>query len=227
MDAARWERLAVSTGFISVVLFIAGFFLPGAPLAADSATPKVQDYFVSKKTTLLVAYLCLLIGTAFFIWFVNALRGYMRRYEGGDGRLSNTLYAGGLVAMGVVIVTTALPAAVAYHIAEIGTPSTTQAFFDLANVGAVMTGPPAAVFLTAGSLIALRFKALPMWMAWLGIVGAVVNLVATCAIFSTSGLFSPTGPLAIVAFALVMVWVVSAAVTILARTSAPAPAAAG
>ena len=226
MDEARWERIAISTGFVAVVFFVVGFVLPGAPLMANASITKVHSYYIDRKTSVLVGFLVLWVGIAFFLWFIGALRSFLRRHEGGDGRLSATAFGAGIAAMAVVLVTTAIPASLAYNVAATGPTEAMKALFDLGTLSAVLTGPPAAVLIGATSLIVLRHGALPVWTAWFGIVVALLNIAGTAAIFRTTGFLSPTGPLGFVAFGTVMLWIIAVAATMLPRIGSGAARAA-
>jgi hypothetical protein len=204
-SVVQQPRLAVTTGFVAVAFFVASFAVPGASLT---------DAKPSNKTMLLLAFLLLWMGTACFLWFLAALRAYLSRYE---ERLSATAFVAGLVAMGVVLVTTIAPASFAAVSSPAGPTAAMRAWFSVGKLALVLTGAPSAVLIGAASIVILRRAALPRWTAWLGFLAIAVNVIGLAAIFETHGPLAPSGPLGVAGAGLIMCWILAIAGTMRGR----------
>src|SRR3989442_4567006 len=104
MGEDRWEKLAAATGIVFVVLVIAGSFIAGQPPKADDPINKITAFAVDKRFALLLGDYLSAVGVVFALWFFGSLRSYLRRAEGGTGRLSAVGFRGGVLARGVGLV---------------------------------------------------------------------------------------------------------------------------
>src|SRR6266705_1050180 len=103
MAEDRWERLAAATGIVFVVLGRVGSFLAGQPPKAGEPIKKITAFAVDKRSALLLGDYLSAVGVVFALWFFGSLRSYLRRAEGGTGRLSAVAFGGGLLAGGIAV----------------------------------------------------------------------------------------------------------------------------
>src|SRR5262249_51641751 len=112
-------------------------------------------------------------------WFLTRLRSDLRRAEGGTGALSNLAFGAGVAFAAVWTVSAATFAAVPYAIGVRDAPVTD---LDLVRVlppmgrlilllGGGFTG---LLLLLAVSAVIVRTAVFPRWLAWLGIIAAIV-----------------------------------------------------
>jgi hypothetical protein len=127
------------------------------------------------------------------------------------------VFGGGVVIVAVVLLGSAFTAALAYNVAARADLGVLKALYDVGTVLGILTGPPAAVLIGAASLVVLRHGALPAWTGWLGAIVAIANATSTVAIFSTTGVLSPTGPIGFVTFGVTMIWLAVTSGTLIAR----------
>jgi hypothetical protein len=208
----RHTRYGAATGILFVLLAIVGFVVTPKPPAADASVAEVFEYVGDKQNTLHAVQLIFAAAGFFFIWFLGTLRSLLATAEGVEGRLANTAFGGGLIAVATLIVGFALAATAALHPATNG-PELTHALIDASLIVPAVGAPAAAVFFAANGLSILRSGYLPPWMGWLGLVTALFNLLGIGAVYTDSGVFAADGVLGFfIGFALFLLWTLLASV---------------
>lgn len=155
MESAR-PRIAAATGLMFA-----------AAVAAGAILGEIKEFdtpgdLVLRASNEVAGTSLLLTGFAaiFFFWFASTLAGRIRQLEGGSGRLAAAVNGSGAIIAGVL----ALSVAVGFAARNSGST-------DLAVLTtALLDGPglffPAAVFLGAGSLVAIRTPSIPAYSMW-------------------------------------------------------------
>ena len=208
----RHTRYGAATGILFVLLVIVGFIVTPKPPAADASVAEVFEYVGDKQNTLHAVQLIFAAAGFFFIWFLGTLRSLLSTAEGVEGRLANTAFGGGLIAVATLIVGFALAATAALHPATNG-PELTHALIDASLIVPAVGAPAAAVFFAANGLSILRSGYLPGWMGWLGLVTALFNLLGIGAVYTDSGVFAADGVLGFfIGFALFLLWILLASI---------------
>jgi hypothetical protein len=208
----RYTRYGAATGVLFVLLVIVGFVVTPKPPAADASVAEVFEYVGNKQNTLHAVQLIFAAAGFFFIWFLGTLRSLLSAAEGVEGRLANTAFGGGLIAVATLIVGFALAATAALHPATNG-PELTHALIDASLIVPAVGAPAAAVFFAANGLSILHSGYLPGWMGWLGLVTALFNLLGIGAVYTDSGVFAADGLLGFfIGFALFLLWILLASI---------------
>jgi hypothetical protein len=200
-----------------VVLLVIGVALIGDHPDPDATDQEITDYLGDggKHTSNLIgAYLWVLAGVA-FLWFLSHLRGVLRAAEGGPGTLSNLGFAAGVVFTVLLMAGSAAIAAVAGAVEFRDAPiRDVDLVRTLPQMGYAMTllggGFTAIGLVLTTSIISFQTGVLPQWLAWLGVVAAVILLFAI--------IFLPMVAL--------LIWVLCVSGVLLMRTEEPAPTAA-
>jgi hypothetical protein len=177
------ERWAPLGGVIFVVLLIIGLVLIGDHPDPDALDGEIKDYLGDSgmhRNNIIGAYLWVLAGIA-LLWFLTHLRGVLREAEGAPGTLSNLGFASGLVFTVLLMAGGATIAAVAGAIEFRDAPITeTDLVRTLPQMGYAMIllggGFAAVVLVLTTSIISLQTGVLPQWLAWGGILAAIVLL---------------------------------------------------
>ncbi len=186
MERAR-PRIAAATGLMFAAAIAAGaiisemkdFQTPG-----DLALRASNEVFGS--VSLLTGF-----GAIFFFWFASTLAGRIRQLEGGSGRLAAAVNGSGAIIAG----TLALSVAVGFAARNSGST-------DLAVLlTGLLDGPglyfPAAVFLGAGSLVALRTPSIPNYSMWSAriilLLGLTYGALAGLQLFKNYAWINETG----------------------------------
>jgi hypothetical protein len=170
-------------GILFVVLMVVGSMLVGDVPAPDAPEPEIAGYLTDSAThtlNIVGAYLWV-VGALAFLWFLSRLRGDLRRAEGGTGVLSNLTFGAGVAFAAVWMVCAAAHAWVPYAIELRGAPvRDTDLAWMLPSLGRLLLllggGFAGVLVLLAASAVILRTGAFPRWLAWLGIVAAIVLL---------------------------------------------------
>ena len=214
----RHARYGAATGILFVIFVIIGFAVTPKPPAADASAAEVFEYVTDKQNTLHAVQLIFAVAGFFFIWFIGTLRSFLATAEGNDGRLANTAFGGGLIAVATLIVGFALAATAALHPAANG-PELTHALIDASLIVPAVGAPAAAVFFAANGLSILRSGVLPAWLGWLALVAALFNLLGISAVYTDSGAFAADGVLGFFAgFLLFLIWVLAASIVLYRRS---------
>ena len=170
----NWERHAPLSGALAVILWIVGTALLDAVESADSGAELLAAFEDHEGRTLLGGIL-FLIGTALFVWFLGSLRSRLLAAEGGDGRLTALAYGGGIA---TAVCLALLPGpemagAISHEDLDASAAAALGSMGDAFFFGAEYLLP---VLLVASALIALRYGALPRWLAWAQLLLTLVLL---------------------------------------------------
>ncbi len=179
-DTRGWERLAAGLGVVFVVLQVgAGAMLAGAP-ALDAPSPEIQSYLVDDGVNVLATATMAALAAFFGLWFLGSLRTFLERAEGAPGRLSKVVFGAGLVTIGMATTASLPTAALAWgDTAELAEPGLVRAVWNLNTLALVPIGGSAGAFCLAAALVILRTRVLPVWIGWIGVLAAVVGVLAT------------------------------------------------
>ena len=211
------ERWAPLGGIIFIVLLVIGVGLLGDHPDPDAPEQEITDYLGDSGNhtrNIIGAYLWVLAGVG-FLWFLTQLRSVLRSAEGGSGTLSNLGFGAGLIFTALLMTSGATIAAVAGAVEFRDAPDIDPGFVRvLPQMGYAMLllggGFSAIVLVLTTSVISLQTAVFPQWLAWLGVVAAIVLLFAI--------IFLPMVAL--------LVWVLAVSIVLLMRREETATAAA-
>lgn len=202
----RHARYGAATGVLFVVFVIIGFLVQPKPPAADATAQEILNYISDKQDTLHIVQLIFGAAGLTFLWFIGTLRNLLANAEGDGGRLANTAYGAGLVAVATLMIGGALAAVAALHPVDNGA-DLTRALIDASLLIPAVGAPAAFVFFAANGLSIMRSGYLPAWMGWLGLVTAVFNVLGIGAVFTDHGAFAADGVLGFfIGFLLFLIW---------------------
>jgi hypothetical protein len=173
--AWRWERHAPLTGIAAVVLWVAGILVAGDKTNKDTGK-EILAAVRDNNDRILVGGLLWLIGTALFVWFLGTLRSRLLAAEGGPGRLAATAFGGGIATAACAALIPGPDMAAALSDDDIDA-SAASAMHNLTAAFFVAAEYLAPVLLVASALAALRYGALPRWLAWVSLLIALVLLI--------------------------------------------------
>lgn len=164
---------------LMVPAYVVGY--PDAPTSTSSAED-VVSYFGEEPGAFVLANGVLpLFSAFFFVWFLGALYGLLRRVEGEGGVLSSVALAGGTV---FIVLSCAGYAAEILYPAGLSRFEGFAADAQFAFASLVLSAwlyhfcqVGTAVMATATSLVALQRGVLPRWLALVGFLVALVALL--------------------------------------------------
>jgi hypothetical protein len=161
-------------GILAVVGWIVSTIILDVAESADTG-PEILTVYQNDDGRILAGGIIWLISTALFFVFLGALRSRLLAAEGGEGRWTAVAFAGGIATaiclallpgpdMAAAIQPDDLDGSASLALSTVG-----DAFF----LGAEYLLP---VLLVSSAVIALRYGALPRWLAWIQILIAIVLL---------------------------------------------------
>jgi hypothetical protein len=209
----KYEWMAPLTGVAFLVVVIIGFIVGGEPPDVENPPQEIIDHYVDNKDSVQAGVLLQLIAGALFLFFAGYLRKVLRAAPGEGGMLPAVALAGAtLLAAGA-----AIDATISFVLAESADniePAAVQALQALWD----NDWPPfilgSSVLLIASGLSIVLYRALPVWLGWIGILIGILG-------------FTPIGFVGFMGGAL-WVLVTSILLTVKARSAAaPPPAAPG
>lgn len=164
--------------------------LPGAP-AAD-----VARYFTESRTAVLVSGLFQVLSAISLFVFVAPVAAFVRRIAGERRALVGTISVGGALAAVFLLVSAVLGWVLALTAAGLGL-ELVATLRDLNFLsGGVAHVASLGLFVGAGSIAALRARALPRWILWLGIVAAALSILSLASlVFFPATILLPLGRL--------------------------------
>ena len=184
MAQSTWERLAAGTGLGFVVLFVVAQVVnPVFDAVRDEASVVAEQLLANQARALGSASAGVLAALA-LVWFAGTLRSTLRQAEGGTGRLSEVAFAGAVMAGVAILASSALTRTAAEFVRRQGDAEAARLAESLA--GSAMgfaTSCGLALLVGATLVIALRHRAIPRWLTWVGAVGAALSLIPIYPIF--------------------------------------------
>jgi hypothetical protein len=188
MFGDSWERYAPLTGVVFVVIVVVVFAIGGSTPDPHDSTLKVATYYTKHRDKHMALSILLALGAVFLPFFVSTLKRALD-WAGGTGRLSNTAFAGGIIAtIGFAILATT-------HLALADSagktpPLVTQSLNVLDGNDFLPAAGGMGILVFASGLAVVRYRALPGWLGWAGIViGIAVFTPAGFIGFLASGLW--------------------------------------
>lgn len=207
-QASRWERTALRSGIIfSVTQFAAVVYAAVAviPPPLDAPLAERAAWYAQHESGLAIGSYLLTLPLPCFFLFLGGLFAVLRR-AGGDALAMAAVTAGTAAAMlwplGALLAS--LGATIARHG---GDAATVLALDGLAPLTLALGALPRATFLGVVSLALLDRRIAPRWLAWAGLVSALVNLAAS-GLVVTVAVF----PALILGLLLFLLWVTTLAV---------------
>jgi len=177
----QWAGLA---GVAYVVLFIGGVIFASNGQPDNGGAPlKLIHYYKDSgnRDKIYIGFLIVVIGIFFFIWFLSALRQYLRAIDG-DGLLTGVATIGGAVSASLTLAGFGLESAIktmsddTFHHQVY--PSLIHAADDAGYVMHAAGDVGMAALMIAASLAAMRAVVVPRWAGWLGVVSGVLAIFA-------------------------------------------------
>ena len=203
MGKWSWDRLAAGSGIVGVAGLLIGTFLPGSPPTVTDTRAKVITYFVSHHRRGLLAEIIVGLGLLALIWFFGTVAATVRRR--GEDRLAAIVLGGGIAAIGIAFIGTAINTALFFSVAH--DTLLARPLYITSVVATTLIGFPAAALLFAVTIAAARSHVFPQWYVWPSGLAALVLLFSGGAL-AAKGFYSPTGGYSIIAFIVFVVWVV-------------------
>lgn len=126
----------------------------------------------------------MMFAGVFFLWFIGGVRSRLALGSDPGARVARIAYAGGVVSVAMLwlsaLVLGAVPLAKGFGGKAVLTTGDVPRFFAQLGYAALVIGAMfgAIVLIDATSVLILRTRVLPSWLAWLGFVCAIILLLS-------------------------------------------------
>lgn len=182
-ESLLWRRLGAASGAVGVGLNVAAALL-GDPYRSGFSpdptdpSPSIARAVTSMRDDARTGVMLGLIGAFLLIWFFAYLRSHLARHEAADGWMSAVAHGGGLVAVALVLVSHSITLG-ATEITDYGPdPVVAKVFLTYGWNYFYVVSPALMALVASAAVVALRFGALPRWLAILGVLSLVVPFAA-------------------------------------------------
>jgi uncharacterized protein DUF4386 len=221
-DSTKWERYGALGGILFVVLVIVSIAVTGStPKASDSAS-KILKSFQDHQDGIKAGSFIGGLAAVPLLWWAGSLYARMRRAEGGQTRLALIAVLGLVLGGAGQIGMSAIDSTVALTLNTVSASGAKfffvlgQGFADAALIGL-------AVLTLAVSVLSFRTRVFPIWLAWVGIVNAILFVVSSYAVATTDDAIAGIGFAAFIVWA---IWIIVTSVIMFRATASPEPASA-
>ena len=176
------ERFAPLTGVAAVILWVIGVFVIeglGDTPDDDAGAREVVSYFEEDETSIYIGSFIFFLGTLLFVWFAASLRSAVAARER-TARLASIIFAAAVMKAVFDMASFAPHVAGAFAANEWDAPvepAAAQALSIVDDGFFVAAEFAAALLLVATAIAIFRWRLLPVWLAWLSLLIAVVLLI--------------------------------------------------
>lgn len=215
--ANNWDRFLPASGIgfaLVLVAAVVGVFAGGAE--PNDPFHSVAKTLVGERDALLIRYAFQLGASGLFVLFLASLTARLEAAEGRASTLTRGAYAAGLIGVLLITVTDAINAALAASIAPVAGDGAVWAVFQAGQAIFTFAAMFIGLFLLCASEVIRRTRALPRWVAYLGLVAGVAYVIGS---FSVADQRGPAAIPAIAGFVLFIAWCLSASVVLLVRNA--------
>ena len=169
-----WELIGALSGIASVALFVgAGIFGGDADLDPSNSARDLALEIKAEADDILLSSLFSLFSALSFLWFLGYLRRIFREAEGEGEWLTSVAFGGGLVVVAVLLGFNAL----SFAMDDSTDPQVAKVLAALQWNYSWLFAPPIIAFTAASSAVIIRFRALPRWVGWIGVLVALSALL--------------------------------------------------
>ena len=224
---SHWDRLALASGAVFVVVILALLPLAPMPPGADASPVQISDWYQRHRSAVLMqASLRGLAGLLQLI-FMAGIASVVARTQGRTGVLTLLAFGGALGGTLIVLLSNAVIATTSL-VVDSGTEAGVVRSLDtLTRMLTTFDDPPWALGYAAASLALLQVRAVPAWLGGLGLVAATLLLI-----------HAATGPcvvapnpvplmVGLLGFALSLVWLLATSGVFMWRSRAQRPSSRG
>ena len=206
-------RLDAAMGIVFVTLVTAALLLPGQPPKAEDTAEAVGALLIEKRSLFLIGGYIAGLSSIAFLWFIAAVRDHLDRR--GETQLAYAAFAGGIVAVTLMLAGIILIDGVAFVTAGVADPAIVRAANDAGTFALETSKFGFALFILAVSRSARSSDALPRWLARFGMAFVPVLLVSAFALVAEHGIFQFGGVIDLAGGLLPPIWMLALSVVMI------------
>lgn len=173
------DRMAPLAGVLAVILWVIGIAFAESASAPDDDAPAsaIAEYFSEESGSILAGSFIFMLGVAAFVWFLGSVRVRYNLTEGTAGRFGTIMFGTGVLTAALAMGMTAPNAAAAFAADNLDRtlePGAAEALWIVSDGFFIAAEASVVAFFLAAGMGALRFGALPRWLAWASIALAIL-----------------------------------------------------
>ena len=175
-------------GLIGVVLFVAGSLVAGSAPRPDASMATVTAFLVEHRSALLFGTVLIVLSVPFFGCFAGLLAGMLREAERGRAPLAVAATIGWVLLLAIAAIGVLAQAALTWRGADQADASMVRFVYDMASLSLyVVSASAVALSVGATSYVVFRTGFVARWIAIVGLVEVVVNVVELSGLASRAG----------------------------------------
>jgi hypothetical protein len=219
---ARYRRVGPIVGLLGLACYAAGSLAAALPMPTSS-THAMISHLATDRSKVLTGLALMFLALPFLLMFLGYLWDLLAQAEG-HPRILARLSAGSWLTLLVIIAAGMIPvSAVAWQGASVVPPDIVRFAVEISNLSLYsLSAPVAAASVLAPAIVIWRSRALPRWLAWLGLIEVAGNIAELAGLYSNSGT-DAAGYGAGVGPALWILWAAALSIAALAARPPTAP----
>ena len=203
-------------GVIGWILFAVAFALAPTPPTLGASSAEIMHYSTEHHTAMLVAAFVFGATAPFLMVWAGALAARLRHAEGEDAWLYLIFLGSAAVAASVSTITSFVWMTASGRGWRAG-EAIAQTLMDGVNYGYIFTGFGSVAFVAAASAVMIRTGYLARGLGQAGIVVALLQVLYLFTAFFTDGLMVGGGPVTIIGFIALGLWLLGVSIMMIVR----------
>ena len=227
MTERTWERYGAATGIAFGLLLLVAIFGAPQPPHVDASAQKILAYYGDHRHAVLTAGVFGAFSTLAAVLFISHLRHVFDRVEHGIEGLAAVVYAAGIGAVAVSMLSGIIQTTLAFTTVQPGDlvdGGTARALYDMAWVSNGMTFLLSSLFLAAIAVGMVRGEVATPALGWFAAVISLACVTAGVGELTVSSYSAAWNAIGLVAIVGMGAWAITAGATMMAHPEAEAVA---
>ena len=223
MTERTWERYGAATGIGFGLLLLVAIFAAPQPPHIDASGQKILTYYANHRHAVLTAGVFGAFSTLAAVLFISHLRHVFDRVEHGIEGLAAVVYAAGIGAVAVSMLSGIVQATLAFTTVQPGDlvdGGTARALYDFAWIGNGMTFMLSSLFLAAIAVGMIRGEVATPALGWFAAAISLVSVVAGVGEITVSSYSAAWNVVGLVAIVGLGAWTITAGASMMAHPEA-------
>ncbi|GII05998.1 DUF4386 family protein [Planobispora takensis] len=213
MGTTAQRRWSAAGGLIAVAAGAAATLFERGGVNPDDPADQITAFFTANGSALLTQSALFVIGAAALLWFIAGLRAFLGAAEGGSQWLATLAFGAGIAQIAANLTAQTFQIGLATAPPE----QVSGALVALTNAAFALANAPTAVMLAAVAVVSLRHRAFPGWLGRLAAAAAGAYVILSVSAVAPDGPLAPGGALSYLLYPALVIWLVPAAITMIAR----------
>lgn len=216
-SSTTWLRIGPAAGAAGALVYTVSAFTAGTPLKPNASVASITSHLAAHRSGALAGFLLAAVAVAVLLFFLGSLREFLA-HEGGSPSMATVTTSSWVALLVIALVGAAPLVAVVWRGTRQVDPGIVRLAFDLSNLSLyALSAPAALISVLAPSVVIWRTGVLPRWLAILGGVEIVVNIIELAGLFTRNG-FDQAGYAGGFGPFIWVIWVAAISIAMVMRT---------